>query len=98
MSDTITEEDLRRTTISFSYTIYPVRNIISDLSALIGDFCEETIGSFYPRVVSKKANVVLTELVNNAIENSADGRSKIGRAGPPDSPEARKKSTSASNR
>ncbi len=78
MSDTITEEDLRRTTISFSYTIYPVRNIISDLSALIGDFCEETIGSFYPRVVSKKANVVLTELVNNAIENSTDGRSKIG--------------------
>jgi hypothetical protein len=78
VSDTITEEDLRKTAISFSYTIHPVKNIISDLSAMIGNFCEDTIGSFYPRVVSKKANVVLTELVNNAIENSADGRSKIG--------------------
>jgi hypothetical protein len=78
VSDVITEEDLHQTAISFSYTIHPVRNIISDLSAMIGNFCEETIGSFYPRVVSKKANVVLTELVNNAIENSTDSGSRIG--------------------
>ncbi|GAG74867.1 unnamed protein product, partial [marine sediment metagenome] len=37
----ITEEDLQKTNISLSYSISPVQNIICDLSALIGDFCEE---------------------------------------------------------
>lgn len=73
----ITEEDLQKTNISLSYSISPVQNIICDLSALIGDFCEELIGSFYTRVVSKKANVVITELLNNAIENILDKDSGI---------------------
>jgi len=73
----ITEEDLQKTNISLSYSISPVQNIICDLSALIGDFCEELIGSFYTRVVSKKANVVITELLNNAIENMLDKDSGI---------------------
>jgi hypothetical protein len=74
----ITEEELQRTKISFSYTLAPVKNVICDLSAMIGNFCEETIGSFYPRKVSKKANIVITELLNNALENSNDSDSKIG--------------------
>jgi hypothetical protein len=73
----ITEEELQKTKISFSYSISPKKNIICDLSAIIGNFCEETIGSFYPRKVSKKANIVITELLNNALENSNDGKSKI---------------------
>lgn len=73
----ITEEDLQKTNISLSYSISPAQNIICDLSALIGDFCEELIGSFYTRVVSKKANVVITELLNNAIENILDKDSGI---------------------
>jgi hypothetical protein len=74
----ITEEELHKTNISFSYTISPVKNIICDLSAIVGDFCEEAIGSFYPRNVSKKANIVITELLNNALENCNDSDSKIG--------------------
>ena len=40
-------------------------------------FCEELIGSFYPRLVSKRTNTVITELFNNAIENSTDPASTI---------------------
>jgi hypothetical protein len=74
----ITEDELQKTKISFSYTISPAKNIICDLSAMIGNFCEETVGSFYPRKVSKKANIVITELLNNALENSNDSKSQIG--------------------
>ena len=74
----ITEEELQKTNISFNYTISPVKNIICDLSAIIGNFCEETIGSFFPRNVSKKANIVITELINNALENCNDSDSQIG--------------------
>ena len=74
----VTEEDLQKTNISFTYKISPVKNIICDLSAMIGEFCEELIGSFYPRNISKKSNVVITELINNAIENINDEESDIG--------------------
>jgi hypothetical protein len=55
----------------------PSKNIIGDLSGLIGHFCEELIGSFYTRNISRKANIVITELFNNAVENSTDGESNI---------------------
>lgn len=74
----ITEEDLQKTNISFSYKISPVKNIICDLSAMIGEFCGELIGSFYPKNISKKTNVVVTELINNAVENITDEKSDIG--------------------
>jgi hypothetical protein len=74
----ITEEILRKTNISFTYIISPVKNVICDLSAMIGNFCEDAVGSFYPTKVGKKANVVVTELLNNALENINDGNSKIG--------------------
>ncbi len=73
----ITEEDLATTKISLRYDFSPTKNIIGDLSGLIGRFCEELIGSFYARNISRKANVVMTELLNNAVENSADENGKI---------------------
>ncbi len=73
----ITEEDLRKTSISMSFNISPVKNVICDLSAIIGNNCQELIGSFYPKIVSKKANIVVTELLNNAIENIIDKNSNV---------------------
>ena len=73
----ITEEDLAKTNISMKYDISPIKNIIGDLSGLLGNSCEELIGSFYPKNVGKKANVVITELLNNAVANNIDGESKI---------------------
>ncbi len=73
----ITEEDLATTSISMRYDLSPIKNIIGDLSGLIGNFCDELIGSFYPRNISKKANIVITELFNNAVANNIDEDSKI---------------------
>ncbi|MBA7613829.1 hypothetical protein ES703_21086 [subsurface metagenome] len=73
----ITEKDLASTNISMSYEISPIKNIIGDLSGLLGNFCDEFIGSFYSRNISKKSNIVTTELLNNAISNNIDGDSKI---------------------
>jgi hypothetical protein len=73
----ITQEELATTNISMRYDLSPMKNIIGDLSGLLGNFSDELIGAFYPKNVSKKANIVITELVNNAVVNSTDGDSKI---------------------
>ena len=73
----VTEEQLARTNISLQYDLEPSKNVIGDLSGLLGGFFDELLGAFYPRTVSKKANVAVTELFNNAIENSADAEGKI---------------------
>ncbi len=73
----ITQEELATTNINMRYDLSPMKNIIGDLSGLLGNFSDELIGAFYPKNVSKKANIVITELVNNAVANSADGDSKI---------------------
>ena len=63
----ITQEELATTNINMRYDLSPVKNIIGDLSGLLGNFSDELIGAFYPKNVSKKANIVITELVNNAV-------------------------------
>lgn len=73
----ITQEELATTNISMRYDLSPIKNIIGDLSGLLGNFSDELLGAFYPRTVSKKANIVITELVNNAVVNSADGNGRI---------------------
>jgi hypothetical protein len=73
----ITQEELATTKISMRYDLSPIRNIIGDLSGLLGNFSDELIGAFYPKTVSKKANIVITELVNNAVVNSPEGDGKI---------------------
>ena len=73
----ITQEELATTNINMRYDLSPMKNIIGDLSGLLGNFSDELIGAFYPKNVSKKANIVITELVNNAVVNSPEGDSKI---------------------
>jgi hypothetical protein len=73
----VTQEELATTNISMRYDLSPIRNIIGDLSGLLGTFSDELIGAFYPKTVSKKANIVITELVNNAVVNSPDGDGRI---------------------
>ena len=68
----VSEADLKTTHIAMRYSISPQRNIIGDIGGLIARFCEDLVGSFYPRVVSKRANTVISELFNNAVENNAD--------------------------
>ncbi|MCB9796761.1 MAG: ATP-binding protein [Alphaproteobacteria bacterium] len=67
----------RATRISMRYVFAPLEYILCDLSAIIGNFVEELLGAFYPRIVSKRANVLLTELVGNVLENISDPNSEI---------------------
>lgn len=62
----------KATRISMHYVFAPLEYILCDLSAIIGNFVEELLGAFYPRLVSKRANVLLTELVSNALEHISD--------------------------
>jgi len=73
----ITEQDLAATNISIKYNLSPSKNIIGDISGLLGNSSGELISAFYPKNISKKVNIVITELFNNALENNIDGNSKI---------------------
>lgn len=73
----ITEKDLATTNISMKYDLSPSKNIVCDISGLLGKFSSELISAFYPKNISKKVNIVITELFNNAVENNVDGNSKI---------------------
>lgn len=73
----VNEQELATTAISVTYELEPTRNIVGDLSGLIGTFCDSLVGAFYERSVSRKANVVVTELFNNAVAYNCDDGSKI---------------------
>ena len=73
----VNEADLQTTHIAMRYSISPKRNVIGDIGGLIAGFCEQLFSAFYSRLVSKRANTVITELFNNAIENSSDPGSAI---------------------
>lgn len=67
--DEITEQDLIDTELSFSLRLSPLKYVICDLSGILAGFVENLLSAFYPRIVSRRANIVITELVNNVLEN-----------------------------
>lgn len=71
------ERQLPRTSITMHYAFSPVQYILCDLGGIMGNFCEELLGAFYPRVVSKRANVLVTELVTNVLQNTSDPTSPL---------------------
>lgn len=68
----ITEADLGQTRMSLSFAFAPVRNIICDLSDLIGRSVRTLIDAFYPRVAGQRVEVLIAELVDNIIQNIVD--------------------------
>ncbi|MBI4953909.1 MAG: ATP-binding protein [Myxococcales bacterium] len=71
------EAELARTDIEMSFRVRPLGNVVGDLSGILGAHATELVGAFYPRRVSNKVNVVLTELVNNVLQNFVDRESDI---------------------
>lgn len=55
-------------------SISPVGNILGDLPGLVADSATAMLGMFYPIAVGKKANVALSELVTNVMENIFDAQ------------------------
>lgn len=73
----VTETDLAQTQLSMRYELSPVKNIIGDLSGLIASFCDEFLCAFYTRNTGKRANIVVTELFDNAVRNNSKPESNI---------------------
>lgn len=73
----ISEADLGRTAMSISYRFEPVRNIICDLSGLIGRGVRDLVDAFYPRVAGQRVEVLIAELVDNMLQNITDPSTAI---------------------
>ncbi len=73
----IDDEALATTDISLSCHIGPLKNVVGDIGGIISRYSCELVGAFYPALVSRKVEVVLTELVDNVLKNYVDGDSGI---------------------
>jgi hypothetical protein len=65
------------TRLGMSFNVAPLGDISGNLPRLLGESILELLGMFYPSAVGKKANVVVTELVQNVIENIVDPHSEL---------------------
>jgi hypothetical protein len=63
--------------IGISFNVAPLGDVSGHLPRLLGESILELLGMFYPSIVGKKANVVVTELVQNVIENIVDPHSEL---------------------
>jgi hypothetical protein len=73
----IDAQRLAQTRIDARLSIAPVGNIVGDVAGLLGESLLELLSMFYPMRVCKKANVVVTELVTNVLENVSDHESGL---------------------
>ncbi len=60
------------TIIETMVAIRPLRNIMGDVAGLLGESVMSLLLMFYPPQLCKKANIVISELVTNVLENVCD--------------------------
>lgn len=63
--------DAPTTRIGVSFRVAPLGDINGDLANLLGRGFLDLLSMFYPTRVGKKANVVVTELIQNVVQNVA---------------------------
>lgn len=68
---------LARTQLSSTLYLSPVRNVLGDLAGVLGEHVLTLMGMFYPRPLCRRANVVVTELVTNVLENIVEPESEL---------------------
>jgi hypothetical protein len=69
--------ELAKTSVRASFEITPVDHVVGDVAGVLGDHMLVLLGMFYPRTLCRKANVVVTELVQNVLENVSDPQGKL---------------------
>lgn len=69
--------ELAKTAVRASFEITPIDHIVGDVAGILGEHMLVLMGMFYPRTVCRKANVVITELVQNVLENVSDPQGKL---------------------
>lgn len=65
------------TRMGVSFRVAPLGDIRGNLATLLGESLPALIGMFYPPWVGKKANVAVTELIQNVVENIVDPASEL---------------------
>lgn len=60
---------LATTQIRMRIDLAPLEHVAGDLGGIVSRHSVDLVSAFYPRRVAKKANVVLTELIGNVLEN-----------------------------
>ena len=65
-------ETVSPTIIETMVAIRPLRNIMGDVAGLLGESVMSLLLMFYPPPLCKKANIVISELVTNVLENVFD--------------------------
>lgn len=65
------------TRMGVSFRVAPLGDIRGNLATLLGESLPALIGMFYPPSVGKKANVAVTELIQNVVENIVDPDSEL---------------------
>lgn len=61
-----------KTGINATLTIRPVGDILGNITGLVADYAIALLSMFYPTAVARKANVAISELVTNVLENISD--------------------------
>jgi hypothetical protein len=59
-------------------SIKPMKAVRYNMSGLLGNFNADLAGQFYPSIVATRLNVIVSELVNNAVENVIDPAAGFG--------------------
>lgn len=66
-----------RTRLAVALRVAPVGDIRGNLATLLADSLPALLAMFYPPAISKKANVAVTELLQNVLENIVDPDSEL---------------------
>ncbi len=66
------------TRLGVTVTVGPLGDVRGNIATLLGQSLHELLTMFYPPAVGKKANVAVTELIQNVIQNVLDADSELG--------------------
>lgn len=66
------------TRLGVTVTVAPLGDVRGNIATLLGQSLHDLLGMFYPPAVGKKANVAVTELIQNVIQNVLDADSALG--------------------
>lgn len=65
-------EPVKPANVNVSVRIGPLSSVLGDVAGLLAEAAQSLLGMFYPVPTAKRANVVITELVTNVLENVVD--------------------------
>lgn len=66
------------TRLGVTVTVAPLADVRGNIATLLGQSLHELLTMFYPPAVGKKANVAVTELIQNVVQNVLDADSELG--------------------